>query len=47
MNTVVAKPSKEPWNREKLVGQKRPLRLRDIWAIRQTSDWTRAPTAHT
>jgi len=34
MNTVVAKCSNEPWNRGKLVGQKRPLRLRDIWAIR-------------
>ncbi len=34
MNTVVAKCSNEPWKRGKLVGQKRPLRLRDIWAIR-------------
>lgn len=24
----------EPWNKGKLVGQKAPLRLRDIWAIR-------------
>ena len=24
----------EPWNKGKLVGQKTPLRLRDIWAIR-------------
>ncbi|CAH1044322.1 Phage integrase family protein [Halomonas sp. TD01] len=23
-----------PWNKGKLVGQKTPLRLRDIWAIR-------------
>lgn len=23
-----------PWNKGKLVGQKSPLRLRDIWAIR-------------
>jgi len=23
-----------PWNKGKLVGQKAPLRLRDIWAIR-------------
>ncbi len=34
MNTVIARCSNEPWNRGKLVGQKRPLRLRDIWAIR-------------
>lgn len=24
----------EPWNKGKLTGQKAPLRLRDIWAIR-------------
>ncbi|SDM97209.1 hypothetical protein SAMN04487951_101317 [Vreelandella arcis] len=23
-----------PWDKGKLVGQKKPLRLRDIWAIR-------------
>ncbi len=26
--------SHEPWNTGKLVGQKAPLRIRDIWAIR-------------
>ena len=26
--------SHQPWNKDKLVGQKAPLRLRDIWAIR-------------
>ena len=25
---------REPWNKGKLVGQKTPLKLRDIWAIR-------------
>jgi hypothetical protein len=25
---------RQPWNKGKLVGQKTPLRLRDIWAIR-------------
>lgn len=25
---------REPWNKGKLVGQKSPLRLKDIWAIR-------------
>lgn len=24
----------EPWNKGKLVGQKSPLKLKDIWAIR-------------
>lgn len=27
-------PAREPWNKDKLVGQKSPLRLKDIWAIR-------------
>ena len=27
-------PAREPWNKGKLVGQKSPLRLKDIWAIR-------------
>ncbi len=33
MNTT-ATYSHQPWNKGKLVGQKTPLRLRDIWAIR-------------
>lgn len=33
MNTT-ATHSHQPWNQGKLVGQKAPLRLRDIWAIR-------------
>ncbi|MGH8435215.1 MAG: tyrosine-type recombinase/integrase [Pseudomonas sp.] len=33
MNTT-ATYSHQPWNKGKLVGQKVPLRLRDIWAIR-------------
>ena len=31
MNTTIAR---EPWNKGKLIGQKAPLRLRDIWSIR-------------
>jgi len=27
-------PSPEPWNKGKLIGQKSPLKLKDIWAIR-------------
>jgi hypothetical protein len=25
--------SREPWNKGKLIGQKPPLKLKDIWAI--------------
>jgi len=31
---IIATCRRQPWNRGKLVGQKTPLRLRDIWAIR-------------
>ncbi len=31
---AIATCSRQPWNKGKLVGQKIPLRLRDIWAIR-------------
>ena len=27
-------PRREPWNKGKLVGQKAPLKLKEIWAIR-------------
>ena len=27
-------PTKVPWNKGKIVGQKAPLKLKDIWAIR-------------
>ncbi|MGH8112492.1 MAG: hypothetical protein ACREPL_11295 [Rhodanobacteraceae bacterium] len=30
----MAAPQRQPWNKGKLVGQKAPLTLRDIWAIR-------------
>lgn len=36
--------TRKPWNKGKLVGQKAPLRLKDIWAIRvrlQLADKTR------
>jgi integrase len=33
MNTI-ATYSHQPWNKGKIVGQKAPLRVRDIWAIR-------------
>ena len=31
---IIATCSRRPWNKGKSVGQKTPLRLRDIWAIR-------------
>jgi integrase len=31
---IIATSIRQPWNKGKLVGQKTPLRLRDIWAIR-------------
>lgn len=37
MATLTSK-AREPWNKGKLVGQKAPLRLRDIWAIRVRLD---------
>lgn len=33
MNTSIV-AGRQPWNKGKLVGQKAPLRLRDMWAIR-------------
>ncbi|VVQ30487.1 hypothetical protein PS943_01856 [Pseudomonas fluorescens] len=32
--STIATYSHQPWNKGKLVGQKAPLRVRDIWAIR-------------
>ncbi|MCF5232071.1 integrase, partial [Pseudomonas sp. PA-5-4H] len=29
---IIATCGRQPWNKGKLVGQKAPLRLRDIWA---------------
>ena len=34
MDTAIASPAKVPWNKGKIVGQKAPLKLKDIWAIR-------------
>jgi hypothetical protein len=31
---TIARYNRQPWNKGKLVGQKTPLRVRDIWAIR-------------
>ena len=34
MDVISAVKSREPWNKGKLVGQKLPLKPKDIWAIR-------------
>lgn len=34
MNTIAAVARQPPWNKGKLVGQKAPLKVKDIWAIR-------------
>lgn len=34
METVHEDRPKIPWNKGKIVGQKAPLKLKDIWAIR-------------
>ena len=34
MEQLIATTHKEPWNKGKLTGQKAPLKLKDIWAIR-------------
>jgi hypothetical protein len=34
MDVVSTVKSREPWNKGKLVGQKLPLKPKDIWAIR-------------
>jgi len=31
---IATAPHREPWNKDKIVGQKAPLKLKDIWAIR-------------
>jgi hypothetical protein len=34
MDEAVDRPHPEPWNKGKLVGQKAPFKLKEIWAIR-------------
>jgi hypothetical protein len=34
METTTADTVREPWNKGKLVGQKAPFKLKEIWAIR-------------
>ena len=34
MDATIAGKRRQPWNKGKLVGQKAPLKVKDIWAIR-------------
>ena len=34
MGTTVNATHREPWNKGKIVGQKAPFKLKDIWALR-------------
>ena len=34
MDTSIVDPAREPWNKGKLVGQKTPFKLKEIWSIR-------------
>jgi len=33
-NTFTLQNHRIPWNKDKLIGQKRPLKINEIWAIR-------------
>jgi hypothetical protein len=30
---------REPWNKGKIVGQKAPFKVKDIWALRVPAPW--------
>lgn len=34
MESLTVSIPRPPWNKDKLVGQKRPFKLKEIWAIR-------------
>jgi hypothetical protein len=34
MDAIVTAVRRQPWNKGKLVGQKAPLKVKDIWAVR-------------
>lgn len=45
MNFFNNKPNQHmPWNKGKLIGQKPPLHLKHVWAIRTTL-WEHAPAS--
>jgi hypothetical protein len=34
LSSLAVRPVRQPWNKGKLTGQKAPLKLKEIWAIR-------------
>ena len=34
MSIEISTPAREPWNKGKIIGQKMPFKLKDIWALR-------------
>ena len=38
MYDMIPTPKKSSWNKGKLVGQKRPLKLEEVWSIRTRLD---------
>ena len=42
MGTVVNATHREPWNKGKIVGQKAPFKIKDIWALRVRLQMERA-----
>ena len=45
MDEAVVRAHPEPWNKGKLVGQKAPFKLKEIWAIRVKLQRTRDQNA--
>ena len=39
MGAVANAVHREPWNKGKIVGQKAPFKLKDIWALRVRLQW--------
>jgi len=39
MGSVANAVHREPWNKGKIVGQKAPFKLKDIWALRVRLQW--------
>jgi hypothetical protein len=33
--TIIDAPARVPWNKRRFTGQKPPLKLKEIWAIRE------------
>lgn len=42
-STIISAEKRQPWNKGRLIGQRPPLRLKDIWAIRIRLQLTERP----